>query len=184
MLPPHFHALLIRLDDKVTTPNCLGSSSNPRTRIVRKLGKFLTAFVVGAVLTSALMGQASAHGWGGPGWGGVGIGFGFAPFAPYYYPPPVYYAPPPVYYPPPPGYYSPYPGYSAQAPASPPQGAHTGSNAPAQSCNAGSYVCPWRSTCPSAPTAIAAAIMAIASMAPLSRPDPVAITECESPGRL
>jgi hypothetical protein len=89
------------------------------------------------------MGQASAHGR-----GGFRVGFGFAPFAPYYYPPPVYYAPPPVYYPPPPGYYSPYPGYIAQSPTAVPQVAQAGSGAPAQSCNAGSYVCPMEVSVP------------------------------------
>jgi hypothetical protein len=132
---------------KVTAPNCLRSSSNPRTRIMRRLGKFLTVFVVGAVLTSAPMGQASAHDWDADDWGGVGIGFNFGPVftpSPYYYPPPVYYAPPPpAYYAPPPGYYSPYPGYIARSPvpAAVPQYAQSGSG-PAQSCNAGSYVCP------------------------------------------
>jgi hypothetical protein len=112
---------------------------------VRKLGKLLIAFVVGAALASALMGQASAHGRGGF---RIGFGFGFAPFAPYYYPPPVYYAPPPVYYPPPPGYYSPYPGYIAQSPAAVSQVGQAGSGAAAQSCNAGSYVCPMEVSVP------------------------------------
>jgi hypothetical protein len=83
------------------------------------------------------MGQASAHGF--------GIGFGFVPFAPYYYPPPAYYAPPPVYYPPPPGYYSPYPGYIAQSPA--PQNVQAGPVS-AESCNAGPYVCPMQVSVP------------------------------------
>lgn len=106
---------------------------------MRTFGKFRTAFLVGVGLTGALMGQASAHGW-----GGVGITFGFAPVfapAPYYYPPPVYYAPPP-----PVGYYSPYPGYIAQSPA--PQNVQEGPSSAAESCNVGRYVCPTQVSVP------------------------------------
>lgn len=113
--------------------------------------RFFAVLLAVAAVLGALPGQASAHGWGGRGWGygrgwGFGIGIGLAPAfvpGPYYYPPPVYYAPPA----PPPGYYSPYPGYIAQIPASQAPAQNSSATA-AQSCNAGSYVCPMEISVP------------------------------------
>jgi hypothetical protein len=111
--------------------------------VIMRARKYLVLGILGMAVAAA---PAAAHGGWGGGWhggwhggwgGGWGVGIGIAPFyaAPYYppyYPPPAYYAPP-AYYPPPAGYYSPYPGYIARDPSA-------GTNA--QSCNAGSYVCP------------------------------------------
>jgi hypothetical protein len=122
--------------------------------------KFLALGILGMAAAGMLAQPASAHGGWGGGWGGGwhggwgggwrggwGVGVGIAPFyavPPYYYyppyPPPAYYAPP-SYYPPPAGYDSPSPGYIAQDPSA--------AGTPAQSCNAGPYVCPMEVPVPS-----------------------------------
>ncbi len=93
----------------------------------------LAVLVVASIGAIAMPGSAHAWwrgGFHGGGFHGGGFVFGFAPPL-FYAPPPVYYAPP-AYYPPPTYYAPPPPTYYA------PQA----SNGPAQSCNAGAYVCP------------------------------------------
>jgi hypothetical protein len=118
---------------------------------MKRMTKIAGVLALGALISGSVTTEASAHGWGGRGFGGgFGIGFGYglaAPFfAPgYYYAPTVVYAPPPAYYaPPPPYYYQPYPAQAPQQPvqaSAQPSAAAQGSGY-AQSCNAGSYVCP------------------------------------------
>lgn len=72
------------------------------------------AALIAAVALGGMVAPQPAHAW----WRG-GVGFGFAPFAPYPYRYPYYYPPPVVYAPPP---YAVSPG--------------------GQSCYAGPYVCP------------------------------------------
>lgn len=118
---------------------------------------FIALFAASAAI-AAVPAPACAHGgdhdWDGGGWrGGWGVGIGIVP-GPYYYPPLVYYAPPPpqIYYapPPPPGYYAPYPGFIQQAPSPVAQPAPVQSSPAdgAQSCDAGSYVCPMETSVP------------------------------------
>jgi hypothetical protein len=127
-----------------------------------KTARLFAMMLCGGLLAGAVAAPAQARGTVVVGVG-IGPGFGYGPgFGPGYYPPPVYYAPPPVYYAPPPvyyvpppppppapppGYYAPYPGYIAQIPAAPPPPAQASSGY-AQSCNAGSYVCPMQASVP------------------------------------